>query len=58
MTVSCELSKETASRFKEYCRDMHIEYEPSECYNNIHFVLYNVTQEQVDKANKFIDERC
>lgn len=43
MTVSCELPKETASRFKEYCRDMHIEYEPSECYNNIHFVLYNVT---------------
>ena len=42
--VNCELPKETAGRFKEYCRDMHIRYEASEC--------------EIAKANAFIDERC
>lgn len=55
--VNTELPKETAGRFKEYCRDMHIKYETSECFNLIHFECY-MNDEEIAKANDFIDERC
>lgn len=55
--VNCELPRETAGRFKEYCRDNHIKFESSECFNLIHFECY-MDAEQIVKANNFIDERC
>ena len=55
--VNCELPKETAGRFKEWCRDMHIRYEPSECFNLIHFEC-DMTEEQITAANAFIDANC
>lgn len=55
--VNCELPRETAGRFKEYCRDMHIQFEASECYNLIHFECM-MTETEIEKANQFIDERC
>ena len=55
--VNTELPKETAGRFKEYCRDMHIKFESSECYNLIHFECF-MNEEEIIKANAFIDERC
>jgi hypothetical protein len=55
--VSCELPRETAGRFKEYCRDMHIKYEPSECFNLIHFECY-MDDDEIVKADAFIDANC
>ena len=55
--VNCELPKETADKFKEYCRDMHIKFETSECDNLIHFQCY-MTLEQITEANAFIDNNC
>lgn len=52
--VSTELPRETAGRFKEYLRDMHIWYEASECGNLIHFEVL-ATDEEICKANAFID---
>ena len=53
--LTTELPKEMAGRFKEWCRDMHIEYHPSECYNLIHFVCY-MTEEQRIAADEFVDK--
>lgn len=52
-----ELPKETAGRFKEYLRDMHIPYEASEAYNLIHFEVY-VDATEAANANVFLEERC
>jgi len=52
-----ELAKETAGRFKEYLRDNHITYEPSENGNDIHFECLMSIDEQI-AANDFISERC
>ena len=50
-----ELPKDIAGRFKEYCRDMHLKFEPSEVDEYIHFeVLVNL--EELKKANKFLDD--
>lgn len=49
-----ELSKETAGRFKEFCRDMHLKYETSECGNLIHFEV-NCTLTELKEANAFLD---
>lgn len=34
---SVELDRNAADKFKEVLRDYHIKYEPSECFNLIHF---------------------
>ena len=52
-----ELAKETAGRFKEYLRDMHLKYEASECGDLIHFECLMSIDEQI-AANAFISERC
>lgn len=57
MWVNIELPKETAGRFKEYCRDMHITYETSECFNLIHFEC-DMTETEVEAANNFINTHC
>ena len=55
--VNCELPKETAGRLKEYLRDMHIDYEPSECGDLIHFECHMSIEEQI-AANEFIQANC
>ena len=55
--VNTELPKETAGKFKEYCRDNGIRFEASECYNLIHFECY-MTVSEVTDAMKFITENC
>ena len=55
--LSTELPKETAGKFKEYLRDMHIKYESSECFDLIHFEVL-VTQRQAELADAFIDKFC
>ena len=49
-----ELPKETAGRFKEYCRDMHLKYEASECFNLIHFEV-NCNENELKEANAFLN---
>lgn len=48
-----QLSKEDAKRFKEYCRDKHLQYEASEAYNLIHFEVY-VNQIEERDCNDFL----
>lgn len=55
--VRCELPKETADRFKRYCRDNNIKFEPSEMDNHIHFECY-MSSSEMAKANEFIEEVC
>ena len=55
--VSCELPRETAGKFKEFCRENGIHYEPSECYNLIHFECM-MDEFEIDLANVFIDRNC
>ncbi|SDN31326.1 hypothetical protein SAMN04490370_11656 [Eubacterium ruminantium] len=55
--VNVELAKETAGRFKEYCRDYHIKFETSDCFNLIHFECL-MDDMEIAKANDFIAARC
>lgn len=56
--MNVELPKgNSADKFREYCRDMHIKYEPSEADGYIHFEVY-VSTEEAHKANAFIEKRC
>ena len=55
MRYACELPKENARQFKEYCRNNYIPYEPSECGDLIHFELDCDTDEML-LANNYIDE--
>lgn len=54
MRVSTELNRAEAVLFRQYLHANHINYEPSECYGLVHFEC-EMTQAQVDDANKFID---
>lgn len=51
--ASVQLTKEDAGRFKEYCRDMHLQYETSEADNLIHFEVY-VSQLEECYCNDFL----
>lgn len=55
--MSTELPTETAGRFKEYCRDMHLKYEASEAGDLIHFEVKCSVTEAAD-ADEFIDRFC
>ena len=48
-----ELKKDIAGRFKEYCRDMHLKFEPSEAGEYIHFEVL-VNEEELRNANEFL----
>jgi len=53
--VSTELKGTDIGRFKEYCRDMHINFEMSEAgYGYTHFECL-MTDAEMEDANKFID---
>ena len=54
--VSTELKGTDIGRFKEYCRDMHINCETSEAgYGYIHFECL-MSAEEMELANQFIDQ--
>lgn len=48
-----ELKKDIAGRFKEYCRDMHLKFEPSEAGEYIHFEVF-VNKDELRNANEFL----
>ena len=52
--ISCELPRDKADDFKQYCKTAHIKYEASECFNLIHFECL-VNADEMKKANDFID---
>ena len=50
---SIEMSKTKAEAFKEWLRENHIRYEPSECFDLIHFECY-MDQDELTRANDWI----
>lgn len=54
---NCDLPKNVAGRFKEFCRDFHLKYETSENGDDIHFEVL-VNEKEFRQANAFIDVAC
>lgn len=50
-----ELNKEDAEKLKAYLRDNGIYFEPSSCYNLIHFEV-KVDEAEAEQVNKFLAE--
>lgn len=50
-----ELNKEDAEKLKAYLKDNGIYFEPSSCYNLIHFEV-KVDEMELEKVNKFLAE--
>ena len=50
---SVELTKGTADSFKEYLHGNNIRFEPSECWNLIHFECY-MDEDECKAANEFL----
>ena len=51
---SVELNKEDAEKLKSYLKDNGIYFEPSACYNLIHFEI-KVNEEELKKVNGFLE---
>lgn len=50
-----ELNEKDAENLKAYLRENGIYFEPSSCYNLIHFEI-KVDEAEADKVNKFLAE--
>lgn len=50
-----ELNKEEAEKLKAYLRDNGIYFEPSSCYNLIHFEI-KMNEAEAEQVNKFLAE--
>ena len=50
-----ELNKEDAEKLKVYLKENGIYFEPSACYNLIHFEI-KVDEEEVKKVNGFLEK--
>ena len=50
-----ELNKKDAEKLKTYLRENGIYFEPSSCYNLIHFEI-KVDEAEANKVNKFLAE--
>lgn len=50
-----ELNKEDAEKLKVYLKDNGIYFEPSACYNLIHFEI-KVDEEELRKVNGFLEK--
>lgn len=48
-----ELNKEDAEKLKAYLKENGIYFEPSACYNLIHFEI-KVDEMELEKVNKFL----
>ena len=51
---SVELAKDKSDIFKEYLHKNNIRFEPSECYNLIHFECC-MTTDELKAANEFLE---
>lgn len=49
-----ELNKEKAEKLKVYLKENGIYFEPSSCYNLIHFEI-KVDKEELEKVNDFLE---
>lgn len=52
---SVELNKEDAEKLKVYLKENGIYFEPSACYNLVHFEI-KVDEAELEKVNKFLEE--
>ena len=50
-----ELNKEDAEKLKAYLKENGIYFEPSSCYNLVHFEI-KVDELEAKKVNKFLEE--
>ena len=50
-----ELNKDDAEKLKAYLKLNGIYFEPSSCYNLIHFEI-KVDEAEAEKVNKFLEE--
>lgn len=50
-----ELSKENAEKLKAYLKENGIYFEPSACYNLVHFEI-KADEMELEKVNKFLAE--
>lgn len=50
-----ELNKEDAEKLKAYLKENKIYFEPSSCYNLIHFEI-KVDTEELEKVNGFLEK--
>lgn len=50
-----ELNEKDAEKLKAYLRENGIYFEPSSCYNLIHFEI-KVDEAEAEKVNKFLAE--
>ena len=50
-----ELNKEDAEKLKAYLKENGIYFEPSSCYNLIHFEV-KVDGEELEKVNGFLEK--
>lgn len=50
-----ELNKDDAEKLKAYLKDNGIYFEPSSCYNLIHFEV-KVDEAEAEQVNKFLAE--
>lgn len=48
-----ELNKEDAEKLKAYLKENGIYFEPSSCYNLVHFEM-KVDKAEAEKVNKFL----
>lgn len=48
-----ELNKEDAEKLKAYLKENGIYFEPSSCYNLVHFEI-KVDKAEAEKVNKFL----
>lgn len=51
---SIELSKENAEKLKAFLKENGIYYEPSSCYNLIHFEI-KADEAEAEKVNAFLE---
>ena len=51
---SIELDKDNAEKLKHYLKSSGIYYEPSSCYNLIHFEI-KVDEVELRKVNEFLE---
>lgn len=52
---NAELNKEDAEKLKAYLKENGIYFEPSACYNLIHFEI-KADKAELEKVNKFLAE--
>ena len=50
-----ELNKDNAEKLKTYLKENGIYFEPSACYNLIHFEI-KADETELEKVNKFLED--